>query len=93
MQTTYDHGGKNSWLHNTGPSGCLPESISKSKDDSDLDPYGCVMTLNNGAKELNARLSAVCDELNSELEDAIVVDNDIYSIKYDLIANYSNYGE
>jgi len=93
MQTIYDHGGKNFWVHNTGPFGCLPESISKNKDDSDLDPYGCVMTLNNGAKELNARLSTVCDELNSELENATVVYTDIYSIKYNLIANYSGYGE
>ncbi|XP_020276273.1 GDSL esterase/lipase At1g09390-like isoform X2 [Asparagus officinalis] len=93
IQTIYDHGGKNFWVHNTGPFGCLPERVSlMKKNNSDLDAYGCLITLNNGAKELNFKLSAVCDELNSELENATVVYTDIYSVKYDLIANSSNYG-
>lgn len=92
IQTIYDSGGKNFWVHNTGPFGCLPQRLSIRKDDAKLDPYGCLVSLNDGAKELNSRLSAICDELSSELKNATVVYVDIYSIKYDLVANYSKYG-
>lgn len=92
VQTLYDSGGKNFWIHNTGPFGCMPDRLSLRKDDADLDPYGCLMALNRGARELNSRLSDVCDELSSELKNATVVYVDMYSIKYDLIANYSKYG-
>lgn len=94
MQTIYDHGGKNFWVHNTGPFGCLPERISVKKDSDELDQYGCVTALNDAAKELNSRLSDVCDELRSELtKDATVVYTDTYSIKYGLIANHTDYGK
>lgn len=92
IQTIYDHGGKNFWVHNTGPFGCLPERISTKKDNDEIDPYGCLTTLNKAAKELNSRLSVICDELRSELKNATVVYTDIYSIKYGLIANHTNYG-
>ncbi|THU68606.1 hypothetical protein C4D60_Mb08t05650 [Musa balbisiana] len=57
-----------------------------------LDPYGCLIPFNNAAKEFNAQLSALCDELNSKLKNATIVYTDIYSIKYDLIANFTKYG-
>lgn len=92
IQTIYTEGGKNFWVHNTGPFGCLPERLSVQRNDSDLDQHGCLSTLNNGAKILNEKLRVACDELNSSLQNATVVYTDIYSIKYDLIANHSNYG-
>lgn len=35
----------------------------------------------------------MCQELGSEMKDATIVYVDIYAIKYDLIANSSNYGK
>ena len=51
------------------------------------------MSFNNVAKKFNVGLSALCDEMSSELKDATIVYTDVYTIKYDLIANYTKYGE
>ncbi|KAG1326087.1 GDSL esterase/lipase LIP-4 [Cocos nucifera] len=93
VKTLYANGGKNFWIHNTGPLGCLPEKLSlPRKDDSSLDPYGCLVPFNNAAKEFNAQLSSICNELSSELKDANIIYIDIFAIKYDIVANYTKYG-
>ncbi|XP_072954853.1 GDSL esterase/lipase LIP-4-like [Typha angustifolia] len=93
VQTLYDNGGRNFWIHNTGPLGCLPQNLALPRsNDSDLDANGCLMTYNNAAKKFNAELSNLCNELSSELKNATVVYTDIYAIKYDLIANPNKYG-
>ncbi|KAJ0980560.1 hypothetical protein J5N97_008815 [Dioscorea zingiberensis] len=93
IKTLYDNGGKNFWVHNTGPLGCLPQKLAlPRKDDSDIDQYGCLKTLNNAAREFNTRLSSLCDELSSNLKDATIVYTDVFAIKYDLVANYTKYG-
>ncbi|KAG6466592.1 hypothetical protein ZIOFF_075601 [Zingiber officinale] len=81
------------WVHSTGPLGCLPQKLAlPRKVNSNLDRHGCLITYNDAAKEFNARLSVLCDELNAKLLNATIVYTDIYSIKYDLIANYTKYG-
>lgn len=93
IELLYDTGSRNFWIHGTGPLGCLPERLSlTSKNNSSLDAYGCLSSLNNGAKEFNSQLNCLCDELRSEFKDATIVYTDIYSIKYDLIANSAKYG-
>ncbi|KAG1326088.1 putative GDSL esterase/lipase LIP-4 [Cocos nucifera] len=88
--TLYGGGGKNFWIHNTGPLGCLPQKLSlPRKDNSNLDRYGCLMPFNNAAKELNVQLSILCDELRSELNGATIVYTDIFTIKYEIIANHA----
>ena len=94
MQTLYGSGGKNFWIHNTGPLGCLPQKLSLPwKDNSNLDQYGCLIPFNNAAEELNAQLSNLCEELRSELNGATVVYTDIFTIKYEIIANHTTYGK
>ncbi|PKA63007.1 GDSL esterase/lipase [Apostasia shenzhenica] len=93
LKILYGTGGRNFWIHNTGPLGCLPQKLSlPRKDDSILDPYGCLTPLNNAAKEFNTQLSTLFYELRSELSEATIVYTDIYSIKHDLIANHTRYG-
>jgi len=48
---------------------------------------------NNAAKAFNVGLSALCDELRSEFKNATVVCTDKYTIRYDLVANHTKYGE
>lgn len=80
-------------MHNTGPLGCLPQKLSWGrKKNIALDQNGCLLPLNNAAQEFNAQLSALCNELRSELKDATIVYTDIYTIKNDLIANHTKYG-
>lgn len=86
--TIYQHGGRNFWVHNTGPLGCLPQKLATaSTNASDIDNHGCLQSLNNAAKEFNTLLKAACGELRSALMNATIVYVDVYAIKYDLIAN------
>lgn len=89
----YQHGGKKFWVHNTGPFGCLPQQLATaSKNASDIDQYGCLQSRNDGAREFNKQLKALCEELRDEIKDATIVYVDIFAIKYDLIANSTLYG-
>ncbi|KAI0504432.1 hypothetical protein KFK09_015384 [Dendrobium nobile] len=93
IKMLHDTGSRNFWIHNTGPLGCLPQKLAlPRKNDTNLDPYGCLSALNIGAMEFNSQLSNLCDELRSEYTDSTIVYTDIYSIKYDLIANSTEYG-
>ncbi|XP_043708108.1 GDSL esterase/lipase At1g09390-like [Telopea speciosissima] len=90
----YKTGGKNIWIHNTGPLGCLPQKLSTmtGKMAVEVDEYGCLKQLNNAAKQFNEGLSALCTELRTEMKNVTIVYVDIYAIKYDLIANSTKYG-
>ncbi|XP_075094674.1 GDSL esterase/lipase At1g09390 [Nicotiana tabacum] len=93
IQVIYSQGGRKFWVHNTGPLGCLPQKLTLvQKVSSDLDPHGCLASYNSAAQLFNEGLRHVCQELGSEMKDATIVYVDIYAIKYDLIANSSNYG-
>ncbi|KAK9139121.1 hypothetical protein Scep_008802 [Stephania cephalantha] len=94
-QRIYEDGGRNFWAHNTGPLGCLPQklaSLSKINNPSILDQYGCIRFLNDAAQVFNQKLRTLCNELRLEMKNAAVVYIDVYSIKYELIANATNYG-
>lgn len=88
----YGQGGRKFWIHNTGPLGCIPQKLwlVQSKD---LDSNGCISSYNEAARLFNSELKRLSqDIIKSELKDATVVYVDIYSIKYDLIANATKYG-
>ena len=54
IQSIYQHGGKNFWVHNTGPLGCLPQQLATTATgDSDFDKHGCLNSLNNAAISFN----------------------------------------
>lgn len=94
LQGIYEQGGNNFWVHNTGPLGCLPKSLATyKKNESDYDENGCLISFNEGAKIFNNKLQVLCEKLRDEMKNITIVYVDIYSIKYDLIANSSNYGK
>ncbi|XP_060169002.1 GDSL esterase/lipase LIP-4-like [Lycium barbarum] len=90
----YKHGGKNFWVHNTGPLGCLPQKIAtrNASNLNDVDDYGCLKSMNKAAEAFNNQLRALCEQLRLQMKDATIVYVDMYSIKYDLIANARAYG-
>ncbi|XP_031280630.1 GDSL esterase/lipase At1g09390-like isoform X1 [Pistacia vera] len=94
ISSIYQQGGKNFWVHNTGPLGCLPQKLATTakKASDHLDEYGCIQSLNNAANAFNIQLSALCEKLRSEMKNATIVYVDIYAIKLDLIANFTKYG-
>lgn len=94
MQTIHENGGRNFWIHNTGPLGCLPQKLSLfNKDNRELDRYGCLKSFNDAAEAFNDGLYALCEEMRSELKNATIVHVDMYTIKYDLFANSTTYGK
>ncbi|XP_072974868.1 GDSL esterase/lipase At1g09390-like [Typha angustifolia] len=93
IELVYENGGRKFWIYNTGPLGCLPQTLAlRKKNDSMLDSLGCLADYNNAAKAFNVQLSELCDALRSEFKNATVVCTDMYKIKYDLFANPTKYG-
>ncbi|XP_057802585.1 GDSL esterase/lipase LIP-4-like [Salvia miltiorrhiza] len=92
MQNIYQLGGRNFWVHNTGPLGCLPSNVALINASTVVDEYGCVSDRNKAAAAFNSQLERLCRELRLEMGDATIVYVDIYSIKLDLIVNATSYG-
>ncbi|KAK4282829.1 hypothetical protein QN277_014158 [Acacia crassicarpa] len=93
IRRLYDQGARYFWIHNTGPLGCLPQNIAKFGTDlSKLDELGCVAAHNQAAKTFNLQLHALCQKLQGQYTDANITFVDIFTIKSNLIANYSKYG-
>ncbi|ONK67633.1 uncharacterized protein A4U43_C05F2100 [Asparagus officinalis] len=93
IEIMYENGASKFWIYNTGPLGCLPQTLAlRKKNDSVLDDFGCMADYNNACKVFNAGLSDLCDELRSKFKQATVVCTDKYTIRYDLVANHTNYG-
>ncbi|KAK2419153.1 GDSL Lipase/Acylhydrolase superfamily protein [Trifolium repens] len=93
IKRLYDEGARHFWIHNTGPLGCLPQNVAKfGTDPSKLDEQGCVSAHNQAAKTFNLQLHSLCSKLQGQYPDSNVTYVDIFTIKSNLIANYSRYG-
>ncbi|MBA0783260.1 hypothetical protein Gotri_001007 [Gossypium trilobum] len=93
IKTLYDQGARNFWVHNTGPLGCLAQNVAKfGTDPSSLDELGCVSKHNQAAKVFNLQLHTLCKKLQGQYADSNFTYVDIYTIKWNLIANYSKFG-
>ncbi|THU50823.1 hypothetical protein C4D60_Mb06t24390 [Musa balbisiana] len=86
-------GARKFWIHNTGPLGCLSQNIVIfGKDPSKLDKFGCVSSHNRAAKLFNIQLHTLCTKLRGVFADATITYIDVFTIKFNLIANFSRYG-
>lgn len=93
FQRLYDNGARNFWIHNTGPVGCLTQNVLRfGTDPLKLDELGCVSKHNQAARLFNLQLHALSKKLQGQYSDANVTYVDIYTIKSNLIANYTKYG-
>ncbi|PSS19635.1 GDSL esterase/lipase [Actinidia chinensis var. chinensis] len=93
IKKLYDQGARNFWVHNTGPLGCLAQNVAKfGTDPSKLDELGCVSSHNQASRLLNLQLHALCKMLQAQYSDANVTYVDIFTIKSNLVADYSRYG-
>ncbi|XVF21825.1 hypothetical protein REPUB_Repub12eG0123200 [Reevesia pubescens] len=93
MKRLYDSGARNFWIHNTGPLGCLPRIIATfGKNASNVDELGCIISHNRAANVFNMKLHDICLKFLAQLPEAKCTYVDIYSIKLNLISNYSLYG-
>ncbi|KAK3014552.1 hypothetical protein RJ639_010166 [Escallonia herrerae] len=93
IEKLYDQGARYFWIHNAGPLGCLPQNVAKfGTDPSKLDALGCVSAHNQASKLLNLQLHALCTKLQGQYLDANITYVDIFTVKSNLISNYSRYG-
>ncbi|XP_062144795.1 GDSL esterase/lipase At1g54790-like [Alnus glutinosa] len=93
IKKLYDVGARSFWIHNTGPLGCLPRIIAKfGKDTTKLDQFGCVNSHNRAANQFNMQLHDLCTKFRAQLPEANITYVDIFSVKLNLISNYSQYG-
>ncbi|KAK9041870.1 hypothetical protein V6N11_016959 [Hibiscus sabdariffa] len=93
IKTLYDQGARYFWIHNTGPLGCLAQNVAKfGTDPASLDEQGCVSKHNQAAKVFNLQLHALSKKLQGQYTDSNFTYVDIYTIKYNLISNYSKLG-
>ncbi|XP_022747512.1 GDSL esterase/lipase At1g54790 isoform X1 [Durio zibethinus] len=93
IKILYDQGARNFWIHNTGPLGCLAQNVAKfGTDPSSLDELGCVSKHNQATKVFNLQLHALSKKLQGQYTDSNFTYVDIYTIKSNLIANYSKFG-
>ncbi|KAH1108124.1 hypothetical protein J1N35_011892 [Gossypium stocksii] len=94
MKRLYDAGARNFWVHNTGPLGCLPRIIATfGRKPSNLDEHGCVASHNRAATVFNKKLHDMCLQFLAQSPEANITYVNIYSIKLNLISNYSLYGK
>ncbi|OMO62447.1 Lipase, GDSL [Corchorus capsularis] len=94
IKTLYDQGARNFWIHNTAPLGCLAQNVAKfGTDPSSLDEQGCVSKHNQAAKVFNLQLHALVKKWQGQYTDSNFTYVDIYTIKSNLIANYSKLGK
>ncbi|XP_010553741.1 PREDICTED: GDSL esterase/lipase At1g54790 isoform X2 [Tarenaya hassleriana] len=93
LKRLYEQGARNFWIHNTGPLGCLAQNVAKfGTDPSKLDEFGCVSGHNQAAKLFNLQLHALSAKFRGQFPDSNVTYIDIFSIKSNLVANYSRFG-
>ncbi|CAO2821460.1 unnamed protein product [Amaranthus hypochondriacus] len=93
IRALYIFGARKFWIYNTGPQGCLTQTLALQKrNDSELDGIGCLAVYNNATKAFNEGLRNLSNKLRSEIQDATFVYVDMYAIKYDLFANPQIYG-
>uniref|UniRef100_A0A7N0TP91 Uncharacterized protein n=1 Tax=Kalanchoe fedtschenkoi TaxID=63787 RepID=A0A7N0TP91_KALFE len=95
IQNLHFQGGRAFWVHNTGPIGCLPYTLTwvhKPPPPGYLDEHGCIKEQNELAKEFNRQLKDEIMSLRQNLSDATIIYVDVYAAKYGLISDAKNQG-
>ncbi|KAF7015066.1 unnamed protein product [Triticum aestivum] len=93
IQNVHGFGGRNFWIHSTGPIGCLPYALIRRPDIAAVkDKVGCSVTYNKVAQLFNQRLKETVARLRKTYPDAAFTYVDVYAAKYKLISQASKLG-
>nr|GMD92736.1 GDSL esterase/lipase LIP-4-like [Ipomoea batatas] len=95
IKTLYKLGRRKFWVYNTGPASCLPRMLTTNKVEDHRVDFGetsCVKPLSEVVQDFNAQLQNLCQDLRVELKNATMVYVDMYTIKCELISNFTLYG-
>lgn len=94
MQSIYELGGRNFWIHNADPIGCLPSFLSRLKpEDAKLDSAGCATVYNKLAQRFNSMLNDTVVHLRRELPLASFTYVDIYAARHLLVSQAEEHGK
>lgn len=94
FQKLYQLGARAFWIHNTGPIGGLPYSVTYyPPKPENMDESGCVLSHNKIAQEFNWQLREKVSQHREQLPDAILTYTDIFSAKYNLISEAKKLGK
>ncbi|XBJ15104.1 hypothetical protein VPH35_007071 [Triticum aestivum] len=87
VRALYGSGARKFWVYNTGPIGCLPQTLAlRQRPGDELDPAGCLARYNAAARALNTGLAAACRRLTDEYcGSATVVCTDMYAPPYNYV--------
>ncbi|OAY34456.1 alpha-L-fucosidase 3 [Manihot esculenta] len=89
----YGVGGRNFWIHNTGPFGCLAYVIDRMPiSKAEFDDVGCGIPFNEVAQYFNRGLKKVVAQLRKQLPHASITYVDVYTVKYNLISRARKHG-
>ncbi|KAH7570371.1 hypothetical protein ACOSQ2_018797 [Xanthoceras sorbifolium] len=89
----YGLGGRNFWIHNTGPVGCLPYVLERVPVlASRVDEVGCATPFNDVAQVFNSQLKDAVVQLRKDLPLAAITYVDIYKLKYTLFHEGQKHG-
>ncbi|XP_050204431.1 alpha-L-fucosidase 3-like [Mercurialis annua] len=89
----YGQGGRNFWIHNTGPFGCLAYVLDRIPlSEAEIDNAGCGIQYNEVAQYFNDGLKKLVIKLRKKLPHAAITYVDIYSLKYKLFIQTRNHG-
>lgn len=93
IQDIYGQGGRNFWIHNTGPLGCLPYILNNLLTTAaQIDRVGCATPINDIAQYFNRRLKKTIVKLRKNLPLSAITYVDIYKVKYLLISQAKKHG-
>ncbi|VAH44280.1 unnamed protein product [Triticum turgidum subsp. durum] len=93
IKNMHELGGRNFWIHSTGPIGCLPYALIHRPDIAAVkDKVGCSVTYNKVAQLFNQRLKETVARLRKTYPDAAFTYVDVYAAKYKLISQASKLG-
>ncbi|XP_068321083.1 esterase-like [Pyrus communis] len=91
IKKIYDLGARSFWIHNTGPTGCLPFILSNYPL-AQKDEVGCAKSFNEVSQHFNHKLKEATIQLRKGLPLAAFTYVDIYSVKYSLYKEHIKYG-
>ncbi|KAK4274016.1 hypothetical protein QN277_017308 [Acacia crassicarpa] len=90
IKNIYNLGGRSFWIHNTGPYGCLPRTLTDFPS-IEKDAWGCAKSYNELSQNFNHKLKEAIVQLRKELPLAAITYVDVYSVKYSLISDAKKY--
>ncbi|XP_010427723.1 PREDICTED: GDSL esterase/lipase At4g01130-like [Camelina sativa] len=93
IKEIYGIGGRTFLVLNLAPVGCYPAILTGyTHTVSDLDKFGCLISVNNAVKYYNELLNKTLSETRAELKNATVIYLDTHKILLDLFQHPKSYG-